>query len=244
MKKLYKFSARWGRADDIEGVFAAEEADIAAAIGVPGYLEEPLGRHSSGGFTLAPEHLKVLTDDQAFIAQAEAYKLIPVGTDPRYALKCGNCGDVLPVPYTACRHTECGWTREASEALRMLVLHVAAALEGCGRGHAAGALTIISGDIPVHDVLDGEDWAALSAHRPDIVARLDDADARPLARSVAEALAGGFGSASDTLLMAAAQEDGGLAARAWLTGTKEHVLAALPTALRTRVDALQKADAS
>lgn len=111
MIKLYKFSARWGRADDITGIFAAEEADIAAAIGVPGYLEEPLGRYSSGDFTLSPEHLKVLTEDQAFIAKAFEYRLIPAGTDPRYALKCGHCGADLPAPYNACRHFTCGWER-------------------------------------------------------------------------------------------------------------------------------------
>lgn len=110
--KLYRFEARWGRSETIEGIFAAEEADVAAAYGVAGYLESPCGKHSGGGFTLAPAHMKVLTDDAAFIAKALEYGLFPTGVNPlTSALTCGTCGDSLPAPYDACRHASCGWKR-------------------------------------------------------------------------------------------------------------------------------------
>lgn len=114
MRKVYKFRSRWQRTETITGVFVADDADVEAAIGIEGRLDDPCGRHSSGPFTLAREHLTVLTDDQAFIDKAIAFNLVPVGVNPLYALKCqGTCGDVLDAPYVACRHKDCGWVKGA-----------------------------------------------------------------------------------------------------------------------------------
>ena len=111
MLKLYRFSVRWTRTDDITGIFAAEEAEVVAAYGVQGHLDEPLGRYSSGPLTLKAEDLTVLTDDQAFIAKAIEYRLLPTGVNPLWALTCEKCGDTLRAPYQKCRHARCGWKR-------------------------------------------------------------------------------------------------------------------------------------
>lgn len=112
MLVLYRFSARWTRTETIDGIFAAEEADVQAAVGIQGYLDEPLGRHSSGAFTLKPAHLTEVTRDQDFIAMAQEYGLLPAGINPLHALKCeGRCGDILKAPYQACHHEHCGWKR-------------------------------------------------------------------------------------------------------------------------------------
>lgn len=109
--KLYRFSATWARTETIGGIFAAEEADVKAAYGLRCYLEEPCGRHSSGEFALDPKHIKVLTDDAAFIAKATKYGLLPTGINPLSAITCDSCGDALRPPYEACHHKGCGGKR-------------------------------------------------------------------------------------------------------------------------------------
>lgn len=81
-KRLYRFHWDCGRMGDVEGVFVAEEAEIAAAMGKTVSLGEALGKYSDVHGTLDPEDLTVLTDDQSFIEKALEYGLGCVGYNP------------------------------------------------------------------------------------------------------------------------------------------------------------------
>jgi hypothetical protein len=94
MVKLYKFHWYVRRMGDVEGIFAAEEADVEKAIGLRVQFGEILGKHSDIHGTLDREDLTVLTDDANFIAKAKAYGLIPVGHNPLDRLQC-ECGAIL-----------------------------------------------------------------------------------------------------------------------------------------------------
>ena len=82
MEKLYKFYWDYGRMGDVEGVFAADEKEVAAAIGKRIYFGEILGKHSEVFGPLNTDDLDVLTDDQEFIAKAKKYGLVPTGYNP------------------------------------------------------------------------------------------------------------------------------------------------------------------
>ncbi len=67
MNKLYRFNVSCGRMGSLEGLFVADEVDVAAAIGKRMYFGEVLGKHSDIAFDLEAEHLTVASDDQDFL---------------------------------------------------------------------------------------------------------------------------------------------------------------------------------
>lgn len=69
MQKLYKFAWDCGRMGSVEGLFVANETDVAAAIGKEVCFGEILGKHSEVCGTLTEDDLTVATDDQDFIAK-------------------------------------------------------------------------------------------------------------------------------------------------------------------------------
>lgn len=76
MKKLYHFDFDTYYSNT-EGLFVADEADVAAALGQTIYLGEVEGKHSEVSGPLEHTDLNVVTDDPAFIAQFE--QLFPKG---------------------------------------------------------------------------------------------------------------------------------------------------------------------
>lgn len=82
MKKLYRFYWDCGRMGDVTGVFIAEAAQVAKAIGQEAYFGEILGKHSEVSGTLEADHFEVLTDDQEFIKKFEEYGLDGTGYNP------------------------------------------------------------------------------------------------------------------------------------------------------------------
>lgn len=75
-KKLYRFdfNTYYSRT---EGLFVADEAAVAAAIGQQIWLGEIEGKHSEVGGPFEEKDLAIVTDDPAFIAQFE--ELFPRG---------------------------------------------------------------------------------------------------------------------------------------------------------------------
>lgn len=73
MKNLYRFSWDCGRMGDVNGLFIAEQSEVAAAIGREVYFGEILGKHSEVCGTLDKSDLAVVTDDQDFIEKLEKY---------------------------------------------------------------------------------------------------------------------------------------------------------------------------
>ena len=82
MKKIYRFHWDCGRMGNVDGVFAATEEEVQAAIGREVYFGEILGKHSEVHGTLAESEFEVLTDDQDFIEKANKFGLIPTGYNP------------------------------------------------------------------------------------------------------------------------------------------------------------------
>lgn len=86
---LYRFCWEVRRGSDIIGMFVSDEATIKEALGKRVYLGEANGKHSEVYGPLEEADLTVLTDDQAFIVQAEAYGLVPTGWNPlEYLPEC------------------------------------------------------------------------------------------------------------------------------------------------------------
>lgn len=112
MVKLYKFHWYVRRMGDVEGIFAADEAEVEKAIGMRVDFGEILGKHSQINGTLDRGDLTVLTDDAAFIAKATKYGLLPIGHNPLHCLRC-ECGAMLS-------EAECepGCARRAAEAVQ------------------------------------------------------------------------------------------------------------------------------
>lgn len=67
---------------DVTGVFIAEAAQVAKAIGQEACFGEILGKHSDVLGTLEAGHFEVLTDDQEFIKKFEKYGLDGTGYNP------------------------------------------------------------------------------------------------------------------------------------------------------------------
>lgn len=68
-KNLYKFRWDCGRQGSVESIFAADEEDVAKAVGQPVCFGEILGKHSDVSGVLEAQDLKALTDDAAFIGK-------------------------------------------------------------------------------------------------------------------------------------------------------------------------------
>jgi hypothetical protein len=77
-RKLYEFNANFGRMGALSGRFVlgdGEQALLAETYGQEIYFGEVLGKHSEVFLELKPEHITVVTDDEAFLAQADALKI-------------------------------------------------------------------------------------------------------------------------------------------------------------------------
>lgn len=72
MRKLYRFNWYGGRMGYLHGMFAAEESDVANAIGETVHFGEVLGKHSDVTVELEESHMSVVTEDQDFIAKFES----------------------------------------------------------------------------------------------------------------------------------------------------------------------------
>lgn len=81
-QKMYRFHVNFGRHGDIDGVFCATPEEVAAAVGVHVWFEEPWGKHSSADCAIEAGHFSILTDDQDFIAKAKRYGISRHGESP------------------------------------------------------------------------------------------------------------------------------------------------------------------
>lgn len=67
MLTLYKFNWDCGRQGHVAGLFVADSADVAEAIGHEVYFGEILGKHSEVYGILEDADLKIISDDQNLI---------------------------------------------------------------------------------------------------------------------------------------------------------------------------------
>lgn len=91
MKKLYRFDFDCGRMGDLEGIFVADDADVAAAIGQELRFGEVLGKHSDIQGTLDEGEVTILTDDAKAIEVIEKHLNGGTGFNPLHylVLPCG-----------------------------------------------------------------------------------------------------------------------------------------------------------
>lgn len=82
MKKLFRFTFFCGRQGSLHGLFVADDADVARAMGTTIDFDEPFGKHSFLNYTISMEHFEIVTDDQDFIAKWEQYEVGSCGEDP------------------------------------------------------------------------------------------------------------------------------------------------------------------
>jgi hypothetical protein len=85
-KKLLAFNVYCGRMGSLSGRFVADDEDQAELESIMGrdiYFGEVLGKHSDVTITLEPEHISVVTDNEAFLAEAERLNIsLDTGFDP------------------------------------------------------------------------------------------------------------------------------------------------------------------
>jgi hypothetical protein len=72
MLKLYKYEADFDCFGSLDGIFVADDVDIANAIGRSVYFGEILGKHSEVTDDLTEDSFEVVTDDQDFIQKFQA----------------------------------------------------------------------------------------------------------------------------------------------------------------------------
>lgn len=84
--KLYRFHWDCGRHGSIDSVLLLTDAEIDSHVGQSVCFGEVLGKHSHIDGTFDREDLTLLTDNQAFIAQAKSYGLVPRGLNPIHAI--------------------------------------------------------------------------------------------------------------------------------------------------------------
>lgn len=68
MLKLYSFYWDCGRMGGVEGLFVADDQDVADAIGQEVYFGDILGKHSDVYGTLDPQDITVISEDQEKIS--------------------------------------------------------------------------------------------------------------------------------------------------------------------------------
>jgi len=74
-KKVFKFSASFGRMGDLEGVFISTQEDVDALFGQKIYFGEVLGKHSEVILKIEPKHITVVTDDAKVISLFDEFDL-------------------------------------------------------------------------------------------------------------------------------------------------------------------------
>ena len=93
MKRMYKFYWDCGRSGNLEGLFIAEEKDVAKAINSPLYFSEVLGKHSEVYGTLNKGDATCLDipEEVVLLLEKELGQSIS-GFNPMDYLACGECG--------------------------------------------------------------------------------------------------------------------------------------------------------
>jgi len=82
MEKLYIFQATSQRNEFLSGLFIANEANVQEAIGKCLFFGKILGKHNNICIILRETDIKLITDDQEFIAKAKIYGLHRIGYNP------------------------------------------------------------------------------------------------------------------------------------------------------------------
>jgi hypothetical protein len=82
---VYRYSESFGRMGDLSGVFVAEAADVAAAMGKEAYLGEVLGKHSEVTATIDEDTVTLVTVDSLAVEVVRSLGL-STGTNPIQAL--------------------------------------------------------------------------------------------------------------------------------------------------------------
>lgn len=67
MQKIYKFEENYYRMGHLSGVFVADDATVARAMGHTVHFSEALGKHSDISTKLTDDNLKLITDDQVIV---------------------------------------------------------------------------------------------------------------------------------------------------------------------------------
>ena len=96
-EKVYKWEWDCGRMGDLEGLFVATEAVVAAAIGKNAYFGEVLGKHSEVQGLLEENEFTLLSEDPAVIAFVKEHG--PFGWNPLNYVRipCDDCGTEMSV---------------------------------------------------------------------------------------------------------------------------------------------------
>lgn len=95
MKKVYRFFWDCGRMGCVEGLFAADEKDVATAIGNEVYFGEILGKHSEVYGTLEDKDLNVLSDSPEVVEFVEKHASIGYNPLDYLQIRCEECGETL-----------------------------------------------------------------------------------------------------------------------------------------------------
>lgn len=82
MRGIYHFFWYCGRMGELTGVFVADSAEVAAAIGCTAMFGEALGKHSDIYGDIKEGDIGLCTEDQSFIDRAIEYGLVPTGYNP------------------------------------------------------------------------------------------------------------------------------------------------------------------
>lgn len=92
MKTLYRFSSDfyYGR---VEGVFIADDTEVAAALGKEASFGSILGKHSEVDIEITAENTKALTSDPNVLAIVEQHGLTS-GRNPLDYIRCGTCHEI------------------------------------------------------------------------------------------------------------------------------------------------------
>ena len=71
MKGIYEFFWDCGRQGDLQGLFIADDSEVAEAIDTEVYFGEALGKHSEIYGTFEERDVKLVTQDQEFIQKLQ-----------------------------------------------------------------------------------------------------------------------------------------------------------------------------
>lgn len=81
-KAIYKFHLDCGRMGDLDGVFIAEESEVASRMGCVIDYGEALGKHSEIADVLTEQQLTCVSVDEGEVALLERLGLSSFGTNP------------------------------------------------------------------------------------------------------------------------------------------------------------------
>jgi len=105
MKNLYEFNVDFKRGGSIEGRFLATQNEIEAIIGKYVRFGEILGKHSDISGTIEKDEIRLITDNQEFLKEAEKLNVVLThGYNPLEYYTCEDCGFVLNVLNDECEN--------------------------------------------------------------------------------------------------------------------------------------------